>query len=115
MHLYSLAVANRNGLEVECANDDIYAGGLAYSGDSDGPGYSGDSCTPVAPAGSACDTDTPNVLAIKTAYEERFLGEGRPITYLRFVLGERTEFEAPDFDEEPLYPEEERERKQYLE
>ncbi len=36
------------------------------------------------------------VLSIKTAYEERFLGMGLPITYTRFSLGDRRDF--PWFD-----------------
>jgi len=37
------------------------------------------------------------LLAIKTTYEQRFLTEGLPITYLRWSLGGLSEFAAPEF------------------
>lgn len=68
LHLYTRAVAEHNGLSIEMCDNDIYGHGTADE-----------------------------VLSIKTAYETRFLGEGLPITYLRFSLGDRTTFEAPEF------------------
>lgn len=68
LHDYTRAVIARNGLPEYEACADIY-----------GTGYA----TPL--------------LSVKTAYETRFLGEGLPITYLRFGLDGRTVFEAPDF------------------
>lgn len=68
LHLYTRAVAEHNGLPIEMCDNDIYGHGTADE-----------------------------VLSIKTAYETRFLGEGLPITYLRFSLGDRTTFEAPEF------------------
>ena len=72
-HLYTRAVAEHNNLPIEVCDNDIYGHGIADE-----------------------------VLSIKTAYETRFLGEGLPITYLRFTLGDRKTFEAPEFapDEE---------------
>ena len=73
LHLYTRAVAEHNNLPIEVCDNDIYGHGIADE-----------------------------VLSIKTAYETRFLGEGLPITYLRFSLGGRKTFEAPEFapDEE---------------
>ena len=73
LHLYTRAVAEHNNLPIEVCDNDIYGHGIADE-----------------------------VLSIKTAYETRFLGEGLPITYLRFSLGDRKAFEAPEFapDEE---------------
>ena len=69
LHLYTRAVAEQNGLQIEVADNDIYGHGTADE-----------------------------QLSIKTAYEEKFLAEGLPITYLRFLLGGRREFEAPVFE-----------------
>lgn len=71
LHEYTVAVAQCNGLPVSACAADLYS------------------------SGSASDD-----LSIKTAYEERFLREGLPITYLRFTLGGRKAFDAPDFDED---------------
>ena len=71
LHAYTKAVIDRNGLPLLAAGNDIYGTGMA-------------------------DTD----LSIRTAYESKFLKQGLPITYLRFSLGGRTVFEAPDFPEE---------------
>ena len=68
LHDYTLAVAAENSLEVDEACVDIYGAGRADA-----------------------------ILSIRTAYEARFLDEGCAITYLRFCLGERTAFHAPDF------------------
>ncbi len=67
LHDYTLKVIDVNGLPCEIASADIYGEGLA---------------------------DTYPTLKIKTAYERRFLEEGKPITYLRFGLGapDRREF-----------------------
>lgn len=71
LHAYTKAVIAHNGLPLHACGDDIYGTGMA-------------------------DTD----LSIRTAYESKFLKQGRPITYLRFSLGGRTTFEAPDFPED---------------
>lgn len=73
LHEYTKAVAEHNGLEIEVANDDIYGTGYADK-----------------------------VLSVRTTYETRFLGEGLPITYLRFSLGDRTKFDAPVFAPDDL-------------
>ncbi|MEG2318871.1 MAG: 4-hydroxy-3-methylbut-2-enyl diphosphate reductase, partial [Mucinivorans sp.] len=41
-------------------------------------------------------------LAIKTTYEQRFLGEGLPITYLSFSLGGKICFVEPDFQADAM-------------
>ena len=69
LHRYTKAVIDRNGLTTETACDDIY-----------GTGYADD------------------ILSIRTAYETQFLKQGLPITYLRFRLDGRKEFEAPVFE-----------------
>lgn len=71
LHEYTKAVVECNNLPLLACGDDIYGSGMA-------------------------DTD----LSIRTAYESKFLKQELPITYIRFTLGGRTEFDAPDFDEE---------------
>lgn len=73
LHDYTRAVIETNGLNTEFADNDIYGNGSADE-----------------------------ILSIKTTYETRFLKEGKPITYVRFVLGDRVEFVSPEFapDEE---------------
>lgn len=71
LHEYTKAVIECNSLPAVACTHDLYKAG-AVEGD----------------------------LSIKTAYEERFLQQGLPITYLKFSLGGRKEFVAPDFDEE---------------
>lgn len=68
LHDYTLAVVNVNGLVTEFADSDIYGNGTAD-----------------------------DILSIKTTYESQFLKEGKSITYVRFLLGEQTTFEMPDF------------------
>lgn len=68
LHDYTLAVAAHNALPVEVACADIY-----------GTGYADD------------------ILSIKTTYETRFLGEGLPITYMRFRLDGKEGFADPIF------------------
>lgn len=71
LHEYTKRVIAANGLPCEISNNDIYGTGLANA-----------------------------TLSIKTTYERRFLEEGKPITYLKFGLGGRTDFEMV-YDEEP--------------
>ena len=61
---YTSAVIEHYGLPCEVSNSDIY-----------GTGYADE------------------VLSVKTAYEKMFLERGLPITYTRFSLGGRREFE----------------------
>lgn len=70
LHEYTKHVIEANSLPCEVSNNDIYGSGFADA-----------------------------VLSIKTTYERRFLEEGKPITYLKFGLGDRTQFEMV-FDEE---------------
>ena len=67
LYAYTAEVIRRFGLPCEVSEPDIYGTGRADE-----------------------------VLSIKTAYEERFLGMGLPITYTRFSLGDRRDF--PWFD-----------------
>ena len=67
LYAYTAEVIRRFGLPCEVSEPDIYGTGCADE-----------------------------VLSIKTAYEERFLGMGLPITYTRFSLGDRRDF--PWFD-----------------
>lgn len=71
LHLYSKAVAEANELPVETALTDIYNHGEELPAE---------------------------LVDIKTTYETRFLGEGKPITYLRFTLGGKRSFEDPCFE-----------------
>ncbi len=68
LHDYTNAVIEANGLETEFADSDIYGNGSAD-----------------------------DILSIKTTYEAKFLKEGKAITYVRFRLGDRREFTAPEF------------------
>ncbi len=70
-HLYDYtgAVIERMGLECEVRNDDIYGSGFADE-----------------------------TLSVKTAYEGRFLEMGLPITYTRFSLGKKEQFEMFEWE-----------------
>ena len=68
LHEYTKNLARGNGLPGAACCDDIYGTGFADE-----------------------------VLSIKTTYEQRFLQEGLPITYLRFGFGDRREFETIPF------------------
>ncbi len=70
LHNYTRAVIAANALPVAEVQTDIY-----------GSGYADER------------------LSVKTAYEEKFLAQGIPITYLQFSLGNRREFETPEFDD----------------
>ena len=63
LYAYTRAVIARFGLPCAEATDDLYGSGRAD-----------------------------DVLSVRTAYEQRFLEMGLPITYTRFGLGDRTEF-----------------------
>lgn len=71
LHEYTKSVIGENTLPLEAACNDIYGQGMAD-----------------------------DILSIKTTYEARFLGEGLPITYLRFGLGGKTEFTDPPLPDE---------------
>ena len=64
LHDYTKQLAELNHLAIEAANADIYGTGFADE-----------------------------VLSIRTTYEQRFLQEGLPITYLRFRLDQQKTFE----------------------
>ena len=66
---YTLEVVRRFGLPCEVAESDIYGSGRADS-----------------------------VLSVKTAYEKLYLDRGVPITYIRFSLGGRRDFEMFDWE-----------------
>ena len=73
LHQYSRATVEGNNLPLFEACEDIYGSGFADE-----------------------------VLSVKTAYEQKFLKEGIPITYLQFSLGGKKNFETIEFaaDEE---------------
>ena len=66
---YTSAVIDHFALPCEVANDDIYGSGYADE-----------------------------VLSVKTAYEQMFLERGLPITYTRFSLGGKQDFEWFDWE-----------------
>ena len=66
---YTAAVIERFSLPCEVSNGDIYGSGYADE-----------------------------VLSVKTAYEQMFLERGLPITYTRFSLGGRRDFEPFDWE-----------------
>ena len=73
LHDYTKAVVDHNQLECEVANTDIYGTGFADP-----------------------------LLSIKTRYEGIFLDRGVKITYLRFALGNKKQFEEPLFEPDNL-------------
>lgn len=73
LHEYTKAVVAHNELPVECCNNDIYGSGFADE-----------------------------ILSIKTRYEGIFLAEGLPITYIKFGLDGKKQFEAPVFEPDDL-------------
>lgn len=67
LHTYTLSVIQENGLETEDATDDLYRrGGIG------------------------------EILSIKTFYEQQYLDQGKPISYLRFRLDGPSEITEPD-------------------
>lgn len=73
LYAYTAEVIRRFGLRCEVSEPDLYASDLAQG-----------------------------VLAVKTAYESRFLELGLPITYTCFSLHGRRDFERFDWDEDQL-------------
>lgn len=73
LHEYTKAVVTHNALPLFVAGNDIYGTGMA--------------------------DDT---LSIKTTYEQRFLKEGLPITYMQFNLGGKSSFDAPEFEADDM-------------
>ena len=71
LYAYTQEVIRRFGLPCEASEPDIYGSGYADE-----------------------------VLSVKTAYEERFLGMGLPITYTRFRLDGRRDFPWFDWEED---------------
>ncbi len=82
LYRYTSAVIDRFGLPCETANDDIYGSGFADE-----------------------------TLSVKTAYEQMFLSRKLPITYTRFRLDGRRDFEPFDWEgDEILFKDAEPER-----
>ncbi|MFI3266286.1 MAG: tRNA (guanosine(46)-N7)-methyltransferase TrmB [Rikenellaceae bacterium] len=69
LHRYSHLIASGNSLTIEAACEDIYGSGFADE-----------------------------ILSVKTAYEQIFLKQGISITFLRFMLGGKTEFETLEYE-----------------
>ncbi len=69
LYKYTSAVIDRFGLPCETSNDDIYGSGFADE-----------------------------TLSVKTAYEQMFLSRKLPITYTRFRLDGRRDFEPFDWE-----------------
>lgn len=83
LYNYTSAVIDHFALPCEVSNDDIYGSGFADE-----------------------------VLSVKTAYEKMFLDRGLPITYTRFSLGDRRDFEWFDWEgDDVLEKDNEQERK----
>ncbi len=77
LHEYSCALVRRNSFEILTENKDIYKS--------------------IA-ANEHFDTHTAELLSIKTHYEEQFLSQGHPITYLCFRLPSQGAIEPPAWD-----------------
>lgn len=75
LHEYTKAVAAENGLTVEECNNDIYPNANQF---------------------------VPELCAIQTTYEKRYLKEGMAITYIKFSLGDAKEFRKPEFAPDEL-------------
>lgn len=73
LHRYSHLIASANDLAIEAACEDIYGSGFADE-----------------------------VLSVKTAYEQMFLKEGISITYLKYSLGGKKQFENVEFEPDNL-------------
>lgn len=69
LHAYTKVIVEYNGLRIIEATADIYGTGRAD-----------------------------DLLSIKTHYENLFLKQGLPITYMKFMIGEVKEFREPDFE-----------------
>lgn len=69
LHEYTKALLKQNNINPLVCSPDIYGTGIADE-----------------------------KLSIKTTYEARFLAEGLPITYLKWSLGDLTDFAAPYFE-----------------
>ena len=81
LHEYSCALVNKNGFEKLAEIKDVYTdmkNGLLTE-------------------------ELAEILSIRTHYEEHFLSQGHPITYLSFVLPEDKKIAAPEWDHD-LYP-----------
>lgn len=72
LHFYTMELAAANGLEVLRHDDDIYGHGFADE-----------------------------ILSIKTFYEQSFLANGIPITYMSFRIAHEAPFVEPDWDQTP--------------
>ena len=68
LHEYTLAVLQKNGVKPEIATNDLYSSGK----------------------------ENDEILSLKTYYEQLFLEEKKPITYLRFILDEIDHFLETD-------------------
>ena len=79
---YTQAVISHFNLECEVANNDIYGSGYADE-----------------------------VLSVKTAYETAYLQRGLPITYTRFSLGGRKNFEMFDWEGDDVLEEDNEENR----
>jgi tRNA (guanine-N7-)-methyltransferase len=94
LHDYTLRVIEANGLPCEVASTDIYNNyELRVTSDESAARGERAQVNKLAPTGAGLVEANPTLFAIKTAYERRFLAEGKPITYLRFGLGDRRRFE----------------------
>ena len=75
LYEYTKAVAECNNLTVTESSNDIYAN---------------------------ADKFIPELVTIQTTYEKKFLKEGMAITYIKFSLDGKDEFERPDFPADEL-------------
>lgn len=70
LHVYTQKVVELNKLEVLVDTNDLYNSGIAD-----------------------------NILSIKTFYEQQFLEQGKPITYIKFKLNNSIQLEEPEDEE----------------
>lgn len=75
LYEYTKAVAECNNLPIAEKSNDIYAN---------------------------ADQFIPELVTIQTTYEKKFLKEGMAITYIKFSLDGKSEFERPDFPADEL-------------
>lgn len=80
---YSLAIALRNGLRVFARTTDLYA-------------------TPVEEimASGLSEREARSLYEVQTFYEQHFLEQGYPITYLSFGIAHEGEYVSPEWDED---------------
>ncbi len=87
LHAYSLAAAQQNALKILAESTDIYGADRQRLQSS--------------PLASVSGPDAVKALfEVQTHYEQNYLAQGLPITYLAFTIDHEGEYISPEWDEE---------------